>query len=62
MIGGFGSSAFSEFLCICSLSVLAVILIKGNEKRNRKWLGKGKLIQLNTKDKNKEQVDFVFYY
>ena len=25
-------------------------------------VGKGKQIRLNTKDKNKEQVDFVFYY
>ena len=31
----------SEFLCVCSLSVLAVILIKGNEKRNPKWQEKG---------------------
>ena len=25
-----------QFLCVCGLSILAVILIKGNEKRNRK--------------------------
>ena len=51
----------SEFLCVCSLSVLAVILIKGNEKRNRKWQGKGSKYDLR-KGKNNEQVDFVFYY
>ena len=30
-----------QFLCICSLSILAVILIKGNEKRNHKRQEKG---------------------
>ena len=25
-----------QFLCVCGLSILAVILIKGNEKRNLK--------------------------
>ena len=25
-----------QFLCVCGLSILAVIMIKGNEKRNRK--------------------------
>ena len=28
-------------LCVCGLSILAVILIKGNEKRNRKRQEKG---------------------
>ena len=48
----------SQFFCVRGLSILAVILIKGNEKRkNKRW--KGKQIRLNTIDKNKEQVDFV---
>ena len=43
-----------QFLCVCGLSILAVILIKGNEKRNRKRQEKG-----SKYDKNKEQVDIV---
>ena len=31
-----------QFLCVCGLSILAVILIKGNEKRNRKETDKGR--------------------
>ena len=30
-----------QFLYVWGLSILPVILIKGNEKRNRKWLEKG---------------------
>ena len=30
-----------QFLCVCGVSILAVILIKGNEKRNRKRQEKG---------------------
>ena len=48
-----------QFLWVYSLSILAVILIQGNEKRNRRWAGKGKQMRLNTTDENKEQVDFV---
>ena len=47
-----------QFLCVCGLSILAVILIKGNEKRNRKRYEKASKYDL-TQDKNKEQVDFV---
>ena len=31
-----------QFLCVCGLSILAVILITGNEKRNRKRQEKGR--------------------
>ena len=49
-----------QFLCLCSLSILAVILNKlSNEKRKSKMVGKGKQIRLNTKDKKKEQEHFV---
>ena len=48
-----------QFLCICGLSILAVILIKGNEKRNRKRQEKGSKYDLKTTDKNKEQVDVM---
>ena len=48
-----------QFLCVYGLSILAVILIQGNEKRNHRRAGKGKQIRLNTTDENKEQVDFV---
>ena len=58
VIGGFRSSAFCQFLCVCGLSILAVILIKGNENAIVNGR-KGKQIWLNTTDKNKEQIDFV---
>ena len=35
------SLGLCQFLCVCGLSILAVILIKGNEKRNRKRQEKG---------------------
>ena len=41
VIGGFRSPGLCQFLCVCGLSLLAVILIKGNEKRNRKRQEKG---------------------
>ena len=32
-----------QFVCVCGLSILVIILIKGNEKRNRKrWENGGK--------------------
>ena len=48
-----------QFLCVYGLSILAVILIQGNEKCNRRRAGKGKQIRVNTTEKNKEQADFV---
>ena len=47
-----------QFLSVCGLSILVIILIKGNEKRNRKGWEKGSKYDWTT-DKNKEQVDFV---
>ena len=47
-----------QFLSVCGLSILVIILIKGNEKRNRKRWEKGSKYDWTT-DKNKEQVDFV---
>ena len=37
-----------QFLCVCGLSILAVILIKGNKKPNCNYTaGKGKQIQVD---------------
>ena len=34
-------SGLCQFLCVCGLSIPAVILMKGNEKRKRKRQEKG---------------------
>ena len=41
-----------KFLCVCGLSILALILIKRHEKRNRKWQKKG---LVNTIEHNRQE-------
>ena len=48
-----------QFLRICGLSILAVILIRGNKKQNRKRQKREANTIEHNRDKNKEQVDFV---
>ena len=45
-----------QFVCVCGLSILAVTLIKGNEKPNRIRLGKGKQIQVDFVDKPNQHL------
>ena len=48
-----------QFLRICGLYILAVILIRGNKKQNRKRQKREANTIEHNRDKNKEQVNFV---